>query len=187
MITSGAQTFSIPPRKWQTLVERVDSEAGQQAFRPITRVVALAVFENVLASGNNGDDLAPLINASAEIGAELARLAIDNFEGPVVAYGKAAIIGVDGDVEHAAAVLHPKLGAPMRAAIGGGKALIPSTAKVASAGASIDMPLGHKDDPWSFDEIDTITVSISDSPRPKEIMLAIAYSDGGRPNPRLPT
>jgi hypothetical protein len=105
--------------------------------------------------------------------------------GKVVSYGKAAIVGVAGDLEHAAAILHPKLGKPMRAAIGGGEALIPSNAKVAAAGASIDVPLGHKDNPWSFDEIDTWTLSVADAPRPDEIVVVIAISDGGRPNPRI--
>jgi len=72
------------------------------------------------------------------------------------------------------------LGKPMRAAIGGGKALISSNVKVAAAGASLDVPLGHKDDPWSFPHFDTITVSVADAPRPDEILVVMAIADGGR-------
>ena len=70
------------------------------------------------------------------------------------------------------------LGKPMRAAIGGGKAVIGSNVKVA-AGASLDVPLGHKDDSWSFPHFDTITVSVADAPRPKEILVVMAIADGG--------
>jgi hypothetical protein len=102
-----------------------------------------------------------------------------------MAYGKAAIVGVEGDLEHAAAILHPKLGKPMRAAAGGGEAIIPSVTKVAAAGTLIDVPLGNKDNVWSFDELDAMTVCVADALRPREILVAMAVSDGGRPNPRV--
>ena len=73
----------------------------------------------------------------------------------------------------------------MRSAVGGGKALIPSNAKVAGAGVSIDLPLGHKDEAWSFDHFDTMTVMVADAPRPDEIVLCMAVSDGSRPHPRV--
>ena len=72
------------------------------------------------------------------------------------------------------------LGKPMRAAIGGGKAVISSNVKVAAAGTSLDVPLGHKDDFWSFPHFDRITVSVADAPRPNEILVVIAIADGGR-------
>jgi len=77
------------------------------------------------------------------------------------------------------------MGKPMRAAIGGGKAIIPSNVKVAVAGSSIDVPLSDRDDVWQFDRIDTITVSVPDAPRPAEIVVIVALSDGGRPRPRI--
>jgi hypothetical protein len=82
-------------------------------------------------------------------------------------------------------LLHPKLGKPMRAAIGGGQAIIPSNVKVATAGTPIDVPLGHKDNVWSFDHFDTMTVMVPDSPRPDEIVMVVAVADGGRPHPRV--
>ena len=85
----------------------------------------------------------------------------------------------------AAALLHPKLGKPMRAALGGGEATIPSVTKVAAAGAAIDVPLANKDNPWSFDELDSMTVSVADAPRPNEILAVMAIGTAGRPNPRV--
>ena len=105
-------------------------------------------------------------------------------DGPAVSYGKGAIVGVDGDLEHGHALLHPRLGKAMRDPIGGGQALIPSAAKVGAAGAVLDVPLGHKDDAWSFDHFDAMTISVADAPRPGEILMAIALADGGRPVPR---
>jgi hypothetical protein len=77
------------------------------------------------------------------------------------------------------------MGKPMRAALGGGEALIPSTQRVAAAGASLDLPLGHKDNGWSFEHFETVTVSVPDAPRPDEIVVAIGIADGGRVNPRV--
>lgn len=102
-----------------------------------------------------------------------------------VSYGKAAIVGVEGDLEHGGATIHPKLGKPMRAAVGGGKALICSNAKIAGVGVAIDIPLGHKDEAWSFDHFDTITIMIADAPRADEIVICMAVADGARPNPRV--
>jgi hypothetical protein len=100
-------------------------------------------------------------------------------DGPAVSYGKGALVGVDGEMEHGGACVHPMLGKPMQAAIGGGQAVISSNVKVAAAGATLDVPLGHKDDPWSFPHFGTITVSVADAPRPNEILVAMAIADGG--------
>lgn len=99
---------------------------------------------------------------------------------PCVAYGKAAIVGSQGAAEHGAALLHPRLGKPVRAVIGGGQALMPSNVKVGAVGAPVDLPLGHKDEPWSFDHIDTLTVAVPDAPRHDEIVVCVGLSDGTR-------
>jgi hypothetical protein len=104
---------------------------------------------------------------------------------PAISYGKAAIVGTSGDLEHAAAILHPRLGGPMRAALGGGAAIIPSNVKIGSVGEKIDVPLGDKDDVWVFDQFDTLSVSVPNSPRPDEIVVIVALADGGRPRPRV--
>ncbi len=171
-------------RKSLFIRETVLSEAGHDAGRPITRIAAIAVFPNPFA-GRYQADLTELANIGFAFGEEFAGTAVAMLDRAPKAYGKAAIIGVNGDLEHAAAVLHPKLGKPMRAACGGGEALIPSVTKVASAGATLDVPLAHKDEIWSFNELDTMTVMVGDAPRPDEILAVMAFSDGGRPSPRI--
>ena len=153
-------------------------EGGLLAVTPVTRVAVCAIVTNPLA-GRAVDDLSDLIPFGTELGELLVREALASLNKPVVSYGKAAIVGVAGDIEHGAAIK------PMRDAIGGGQALIPSNVKIGAAGASIDVPLGHKDDAWSFDEIDTIGVTISGAPRPDEIVIIAALADGGRPRPRV--
>ena len=103
---------------------------------------------------------------------------------PPVSYGRGALVGISGEMEHGGACIHPRLGRPMRAAVGGGQAVIPSNVKVAAAGTALDVPLGHKDDVWSFAHFDTVTVCISDAPRPEEIVMVMAIADGGRLNNR---
>lgn len=165
--------------------ETLLAEAGTEAASRVTRVIAAAVFPNPFA-GRFGQDLAPLYDLGAEIGARLVPEALVALGAPAISYGKAALVGVNGDMEHGHALLHPKLGKPMRAAIGGGAALIPATVKLSSAGASLEVPLGHKDDLWSFDHIDTMTLCIADAPRPDEIVMAVAFADGARINARVP-
>ena len=171
-----------PTRKTILLREIATSDGFGEPCPPVTRVAAMAVFRNPLASRFEAD-LSPLFEIGAELGKLLAAEAVGLLPKPAVAYGKAAIVG-RGDMEHGGAIIHPKLGAPMRAAVGGGKAVIPSNVKVGPVGAAIDLPLGHKDDPWSFDHFDTITLSLPDGPRPDEIVMCFAYADGGRPIPR---
>ena len=171
-------------RKILFVKEQIQAEAGRLAARPVSRVAVLAVIDNPFA-GRFAEDLSALFDVGMRLGEELMPPAVALLDGPVAAYGKAAIVGVNGDVEHAAAVLHPKLGKPMRAAIGGGESIIPSTTKVAAAGTLIDVPLANKDNIWSFDELDTMTVFVPDAPRPDEIVAVMAIADGGRPAARV--
>lgn len=171
-------------RKLIFMHETVYAEGGKETPRPVTRTVGIAIIANPYA-GRFVQDLSPLFDTGVQIADRLMPELVKSLPGKAVSYGKAAIVGVNGDIEHAAALLHPKMGRPIRAAIGGGEAIIPSTSKVASAGTAIDVPLGNKDNVWAFDEIDTITVSVPDAPRPDEIVVVIAVSDGGRPDPRV--
>src|SRR5689334_9926913 len=147
----------IEIRKIITTRETVFSELGVEANRPITRAVGMAVIRNPFA-GHFVDDLQPLFEAGAMLGERLMLDLVKLLDGPAVSYGKGALVGVLGEMEHGGACVHPMLGKPMRAAIGGGKAVISSNVKVAAAGTSLDVPLGHKDDPWSFPHFDAITV-----------------------------
>ncbi|MBV9824263.1 MAG: amino acid synthesis family protein [Alphaproteobacteria bacterium] len=166
-------------RKIVTLREVTFAELGHAPPRPVVRAVGIAIIHNPFA-GRWEEDLRPLFEAGAAIGERLMPELVKMLDGPAVSYGKGAIVGVAGEMEHGGACVHPMLGRPMRAAIGGGKAVISSNVKVAPPGASIDIPLGHKDDSWSFAHFDTITVAVSDSPRPHEIAVILAIADGGR-------
>lgn len=160
------------------------AEAGDAAARPICRVAAIGIIENPFA-GRFVEDISALFEIALALGEELMPQAVAMLEAAPISYGKSAIVGVNGDIEHAAAVLHPTLGKPMRAAVGDGESIIPHTAKIGPAGTPIDVPLANKDNIWSFDEFDTITVAVADAPRPDEIMVVMAVSDGGRPHPRI--
>lgn len=151
---------------------------------PVTRVVAMAVVKNPFA-GIDQQDLSKLFDLGATLGQTLASELMEILDGPPICYGKAALVGSSGAMEHGAAVLHPTLGKPVRAAIGGGKSLMPSNHKVGALGSSIDLPLGHKDESWSFDHIDTMTLCVPDAPRADEIVLGIGMSDGTRAHPRV--
>ena len=176
--------MTLQIRRLLLVKDTVLTEAGQPALSPVTRVAAMAVIANPLA-GRSQDDIAALLPYGEELGAMLAAQCVAALPRPAVSYGKAAIVGVDGDIEHAAAILHPRMGKPMRAAVGGGKAIIPSNVKIAAAGAAIDVPLQDKDEVWNFDLLDTLTVMVPDAPRPAELVVVVALADGGRPRPRV--
>ncbi len=164
--------------------ETVYSEGGRKAEHPASHAVAIAVIENPFA-GRFVEDLSPLFELGAQLGERLMPDLVKLLQGPALAYSKAAIVGVLGELEHGHALVHPKLGKPMRAAIGGGKAVICSHVKVAGPGAAIDMPFSNKDNVWSFDDFGTVTISVPDAPRPSEVVVAIAISDRVRPFPRI--
>src|SRR3984957_19356543 len=159
-------------RKIVTIREVIFSELGHAPSRPVIRAIGLAVIHNPFA-GKFVEDLRPLFEAGAMLGERLMPELVKMLDGPAISYGKGAIVGVQGEMEHGGACVHPMLGRPMRAAIGGGKAVISSNVKVAAPGAILDEPLGHKDESWSFAHFDTVTVSIADSPRPYEILVAM--------------
>lgn len=171
-------------RKTLLIRETIEADCFGKPCAPIVRVAALAVVRNPLA-GRFVDDLTPLFDMGGALGERLMEEAVEMLVGTPVSYGKAALVGVAGDLEHGGAMIHPKLGKPMRAAVGGGKALIASNAKVGAVGSSIDLPLGHKDEAWSFSHFDTMTLTVGDAPRPDEIVLCMAVADGGRPHPRV--
>ncbi|MEM7173300.1 MAG: amino acid synthesis family protein [Pseudomonadota bacterium] len=171
-------------RKTLFIKEIIEADGLGESCDPIVRVAALAIVQNPFAN-RFVEDLSPLFDLGGLLGERLMSDATAMLSGPPISYGKAAIVGIAGDLEHGGAMIHPKLGKPMRAAVGGGQALIPSNAKVASAGAAIDIPLGHKDEAWSFSHFDTLTVMVADAPRADEIVMCMAVSDGARPHPRV--
>jgi hypothetical protein len=174
-------------RKLVTVVEVTKAEMGRAVEPPTRKAAAVAVIENPFAN-RESDDLSPLIDAGEELGGILGRMAVAalNVEPSVIeSYGKAAIVGEGGELEHAAAILHPKLGTPFRAAVEKGAALIPSAKKMGGPGTAIDVPLGHKDAAFVRSHFDAMEVRIPDAPRRGEIVVALVVTDSGRPRPRI--
>jgi hypothetical protein len=174
-------------RKLVTVVDEVRLEQGQAVEPPVRRAAAVAVIENPFA-GRYVETLDPLIEMSVGLGELLAARAVAALGIPgdtVESYGKAALVGEDGELEHAAALLHPKLGTPIRKALGKGAALIPSNKKRGGPGAVLDIPLGHKDAAFVRSHFDGMEVRIADAPRANEIVVAVAVTAGGRPLPRV--
>ncbi len=174
-------------RKIVTVVEETVQEAGRVINPPTRRAAAIAVIENPFA-GQYVEDLSLLIAIGEELGGLLTEKAIAalGIEGPrAQSYGKAAAVGENGELEHAAALLHPKMGAPVRKVLGKGVALIPSSKKRGGLGTVLDIPLGHKDAAFVRSHFDGMEVQINDAPRANEIMVAVAVTDSGRPLARV--
>jgi hypothetical protein len=171
-------------RKLYTVVEETLADGGREAGRPIRKAAAIAVITNPFA-GRFVEDLGELVGIGEELGALLGKRAVEALGRAPESYGKAAIVGLDGEIEHAAAILHPKLGAPFREAVGGGKAIIPSAKKLGAAGAAIDVPLHEKDAAFVRSHYDALEVRVPDAPKADEIVVALVVSDGGRPHPRI--
>lgn len=177
---------SVDVRKFVHVEEQVVRQNDVVLESPVSRIALGAVFENPLAGQGAAADLAPLIAISEELGKLLTERALDRLGNAATlrAYGKAALVGTDGDLEHGAALIHPRLGMAMRATLRRGRVLIPGNAKVGSAGASIDLIYGPLDEGWDLDAMDTLTVSVQDAPRRNEVLLLIGYATGPRPNAR---
>lgn len=171
-------------RKIVTVIEEIYWDGEKKAERPIKKVAVMAVIKNPFA-GRYVEDLTPLIDYSEEIGRVISRKAVEALGSEVESYGKAAIVGEKGELEHAAALLHPKLGTPLREAVGGGKAIIPSAKKIGGMGATVDIPLHYKDAAFVRSHFDAMTVSVPDAPKSDEIVLAVCVTNGGRPHPRV--
>jgi hypothetical protein len=174
-------------RKIVTFVEETRTEMGRTIDPPTRRAAAVAVIENPYA-GKFVEDLSELMIIGEELGELLTLRAVAALGIPaasVESYGKAAAVGENGEIEHAAAILHPKLGAPVRRVLGKGVALIPSSKKRGGMGVALDIPLGHKDAAFVRSHFDGMEVRINDAPRANEIVVAVAVTDSGRPLARV--
>ncbi|MGF6934312.1 hypothetical protein OKW41_003451 [Paraburkholderia sp. UCT70] len=179
--------MAIRLRKLVVQVDETRIEMGQTVEPPARRAVAIAVIDNPYA-GRYEAKLDQLIEAGEELGALLGKRCVEALgiaPGEAQSYGKAAIVGEAGELEHAAAILHPKLGAPLRAAVEKGAALVPSAKKIGTLGTAIDVPLGHKDAAYVRSHFDAIEARVADAPRANEIVVAVAVTASGRPLPRI--
>lgn len=174
-------------RKLVTFVEETRTEMGKEVNPPTRRAAAAAVIENPFA-GKYVEDLSELMEVGEELGALLTERAVTalGIAGAAAeSYGKAAAVGENGELEHAAAILHPKLGTPVRKVLGKGAALIPSSKKRGGPGVALDIPLGHKDAAFVRSHFDGMEIRVNDAPRANEILVAIAVTDSGRPLARV--
>jgi len=179
--------MTVQIRKLIVNVEETRREMGRPVEPPTRKAVAIAVIVNPYA-GRDSEHLDELIAIGEELGELLggrcvAALGIEPSQAQ--SYGKAAIVGEGGELEHAAAILHPKLGAPLRRAVEKGAALVPSAKKMGGMGTAIDVPLGHKDAAFVRSHFDAIEARVADAPRAGEIVVAVAVTDSGRPAPRI--
>lgn len=174
-------------RKLIVQVDETRIEMGQPVNPPTRRAVAMAVIENPCA-GRYVENLEELIAIGDELGKLLGEKCVQALgiaPGRAESYGKAAIVGEAGELEHAAAILHPKLGAPLRVAVEKGAALVPSAKKMGGLGTAIDVPLGHKDAAFVRSHFDAMEARVPDAPRANEIVVAVAITDSGRPLSRV--
>ena len=174
-------------RKIVVTVEETRLEMGRRIDPPTRKAVATAVIANPFA-GRYVEDLSELMETGAALGGLLGARCVEALgiePAEAESYGKAAMVGENGELEHAAAILHPRLGAPLRAAVEKGAALVPSSKKMGSPGQVLDVPLGHKDAAYVRSHFDGIEVMLNDAPRAGEIMVSVAVTDSGRPLPRV--
>ena len=174
-------------RKLIVQVDETRIEMGRNVEPPTRKALAMAVIDNPCA-GRYVDDLDELVAIGEELGALLGERCVKALgiaPGHAQSYGKAAIVGEAGELEHAAAILHPKLGAPLRKAVEKGAALVPSSKKRGGLGTAIDVPLGHKDAAFVRSHFDAMEARVPDAPRANEIVVAVVVTDSGRPLPRI--
>jgi hypothetical protein len=179
--------MSVNIRKLIVQVEQTRTEMGRPVDPPTRKALAIAVIENPCA-GRYVENLDALVVIGEELGGLLGAecvKALGIAPDAAQSYGKAAIVGEAGELEHAAAILHPKLGAPLRVAVGKGAALVPSAKKMGGMGTAIDVPLGHKDAAFVRSHFDAIEARVADAPRAGEIVVAVAVTDSGRPLARV--
>ena len=174
-------------RKLVVQVEETHTEGGQPIAPPTRKALAMAVIANPYA-GRFEQNLDELIAIGEELGALLGARCVQALgiePSQAQSYGKAAIVGEAGELEHAAAILHPKLGAPLRAAVEKGAALVPSAKKRGGMGCTIDVPLGHKDAAFVRSHFDAMEARIGDAPAANEIVVCVVVTDSGRPLARV--
>ncbi len=174
-------------RKLIVEVEETRIEMGRSVTPPARKALAMAVIENPYA-GRYAENLDELIAIGEELGGLLGDKCVQALgiaPGQAHSYGKAAIVGEAGELEHAAAILHPKLGAPLRKAVEKGAALVPSAKKQGGIGTAVDVPLGHKDAAFVRSHFDAMEARVADAPRANEIVVAVVVTDSGRPLARI--
>lgn len=173
-------------RRLLTFIDHKEVEAGHRHQQPLRRVATVAILANPYA-GRYVEDLSEAIEASVDVGRTLANLAVEAMGSyKIESYGKGGIVGLGGELEHANAMLTTVFAAPLRAAVGGAQAWIPSFTKLAAPGSMIDVPLAHKDALYVRSHYDGISVALpADAPAADEVALIVCLANRGRLNARV--
>ena len=172
-------------RRIVTFVEDTLAEAGQGVDPVLRKVAVVAVVENRFA-GHHAEDLSEYYDESVTLGQQISSLAVEQLKPySVESYGKAAIVGLNGEQEHGVALLTTPYGNVLREAAGGGSAWISSATKRAPPGASIDIPLAYKDALFVRSHYDAMSITLHDAPLPDEIAVICCFANRGRPHHRV--
>jgi len=174
-------------RSWLAFQQEIlCNESGRAADgMPLRRFALACVLHNPYA-GVFSEDLALLVQGSAQLGQEFGRRLIALVgQSCIESYGKACVVGTEGEYEHGNALLTTAFADPVREAVGGGKAWIPSTGKRGGPGTTIDVPLAHKDALYVRSHYDTMSLTLNDAPAPGEIVVIFAVATRGRLHARL--
>jgi hypothetical protein len=174
-------------RKVVTYLETIRADGGRTLQKALKKCATVVVIHNPYA-GVYQEDLTLLMEYGEFLGDFLTRKAVETLSvqiSDIHSFGKACIVGLEGEHEHAAAIMHPRLGAPLRSYLKAGKAIIPSVKKLGPAGATLDIPLLYKDAMLLRSHYDALEVRVPDAPHPDEILVAIALTTGGRPHARI--
>ena len=175
--------MAVDVRKWVVFMEEIHAEGGRPLERPLRKVAAAAVLKNPYA-GAWSEDISILVDAGEWLATELMSRARAALGAEIEAYGKGGIVGEAGETEHVAALLHPKFGAPVRAAAGG-VSILPSVKKRGAMGAHLDIPVHHKKAMLVRSHFDAMEICVPDAPATDEIVVAVAVTSGGRPHARV--
>jgi hypothetical protein len=176
---------SLAIRRVATLVEEVRTEGGAPDGEPLRKAAAWAVVANPYAGVRLAPELTELVDGSGELGVLLGALVATALAAPVESYGKAALVGLNGEQEHANACITTVFGNAFRDAVGGGTAWLSSVTKRCGPGSSVDVPLAYRDDIWVRSHYDAITVTVEDAPHPDELVVLCAVASRGRLHARL--
>ena len=174
-------------RKYVDLIEEVRMENGRPVDPPARKAAAVAVIRNPFA-GAYEEDLQTLIDIGDILGEELSQRAMKSLQidaAGVESFGKGVLVGLGGELEHAAAIMHPKLGHAVRRVVGGGKTMMPSANKMGAVGTELDVPVHCKEAALVRSHFDAMAVRVQDAPRDDEICVIVVLTASGRPLARV--
>jgi hypothetical protein len=185
LFPANAELPAVDVRKLICSVEDIWHDNGPRLSAPLQRGSVAAIVRNPYA-GRYVEDIQPMMEALKPLGRAMAARLVEALGGAarIESYGKAALIGLAGELEHGA-LWHVPGGYGMRDLLAGSHAIVPSTTRIGAAGSSIDVPIHHRVAAYVRSHFDTMEVRVADAPRPDEMLLVIAMTTGPRPHARV--